>query len=86
MRIEVNTSDEGVVVCAIYPSRHGENTCDFEGSHQHNDNNDVVVDFEIAVPRGVPAGGSRPSTGPTRWYTRCRRGGWTGAGSKPATT
>jgi hypothetical protein len=53
VRIEVNTSDEGVVVCALYPSRHGENTCDFEGSHQHNDNNDVVVDFEVEVPRGV---------------------------------
>src|SRR5262249_19230399 len=53
VRIEVNTTDEGVVVCAIYPSRHGENTCDFEGSHQHNDNNDVVVDFDVEVPRGV---------------------------------
>ena len=54
VRIEVNTSDEGVTVCAIYPSRRGgETSCDLEGTHQHNDNNDVVVDFEVQVPRGV---------------------------------
>src|SRR5207248_2739317 len=49
----VNTSEQGVVVCALYPSRHGESTCDLEGTHQHNDNNDVVVDFDVEVPRGV---------------------------------
>src|SRR5438105_14971733 len=53
VRIEVNTSEQGVVVCALYPSRHGESTCDLQGTHQHNDNNDVVVDFDVEVPRGV---------------------------------
>ncbi len=54
VRIEVNTSDDGVAVCAIYPSRRGqENTCDLDQTHQHNDNNDVVVEFDVEVPRGV---------------------------------
>ncbi|HET7226615.1 MAG TPA: hypothetical protein VFK69_12980 [Candidatus Eisenbacteria bacterium] len=55
VRIEVNTDEDGVTVCAIYPNRHGEpNTCEpGEDSHQHVDNNDVVVDFDAQVPDGV---------------------------------
>lgn len=53
VRIEVNTSAEGVTVCAIYPTSHGEaGSCD-DADHQQIRNNDVVVDFEAEVPAGV---------------------------------
>jgi len=55
VRIEVVEHDDGVTICAVYPSsRGGENTCAQGGGHSRNiRNNDVVVDFTVRVPRGV---------------------------------
>ncbi len=57
VEIKVVPSDEGVTICAVYPTpsraRH-ENTCE-PGDNWHSDteNNDIVVDFEVQVPAGV---------------------------------
>lgn len=55
VRVEVIEHEGGVTVCAVYPNRHGKpNECEV-GSEQHShvDNNDVVVDYKVRVPRGV---------------------------------
>jgi len=57
VKIEVVESDEGVTICAVYPTppraRH-ENICE-PGDHwsSSTDNNDVTVDFEVQVPAGI---------------------------------
>jgi Putative adhesin len=60
VKIEVVEHDDGVTICAVYPSygRH-ENTCEF-GEHSHSDvhDNDVEVDFTVSVPAGVRFSGS----------------------------
>jgi Putative adhesin len=61
VKIEVVQSDEGVTICAVYPTpprAREENSCE-AGDHWHSstDNNDVVVDFEIQVPPGVEFNG-----------------------------
>lgn len=46
----------GVTICAMYPAPRGkpENECEAGGKgRMNNRNNDVTVDFEIRVPRGV---------------------------------
>lgn len=51
----------GVTICAVYPSRSGEqpNECrPGSGGRNNTHNNDVQVDFTIAVPRGVAFVGS----------------------------
>ena len=52
VRIEVNNTDDGATVCAVYPG--AGNDCESGDSwHSHTRNNDVVVDFHVKVPRGV---------------------------------
>lgn len=55
VKIEVVPSEDGVTICAVYPSdgRH-ENTCE-AGEHNHMNvrDNDVRVDFTVRVPAGV---------------------------------
>lgn len=54
VRIEVLEHDEGVTVCAVYPSRRGNNFCGVGNDGRNNVNdNDVVVDFVVAVPAGA---------------------------------
>ena len=56
VRIEVVEHEDGVTICAIYPHRSGDrpNEC-LPGARgrSSNHNNDVEVDFEVRVPRGV---------------------------------
>lgn len=56
VRIEVMEHSGGVTICAMYPNRAGEreNEC-LPGARgrSSNHNNDVEVDFEVRVPRGV---------------------------------
>jgi hypothetical protein len=57
VEIKVVESDEGVTICAVYPTparARQENTCEpGESWHSNTENNDVVVDFEVQVPAGV---------------------------------
>lgn len=55
VRIEVIEHDEGVTVCAVYPSRGArENRCGPGDEYRSNvQNNDVSVEFTIQVPEGV---------------------------------
>jgi hypothetical protein len=57
VKIEVVESDEGVTICAVYPTprrAREENVC-LPGDrwHSNTENNDVTVDFEVEVPQGV---------------------------------
>ena len=57
VEIKVVPSDEGVTICAVYPTprrAREPNECT-PGDHwsSSTDNNDVVVDFEVRVPAGV---------------------------------
>lgn len=54
--IEAFEHEDGVTVCAVYPTPRGErpNTCEpGKGGHMNVNNNDVAVDFVVRVPRGV---------------------------------
>lgn len=52
VEIRVIESSRGVKVCAVYPnSRGGE--CGAKERSERNDENDVVVDFEVELPAGV---------------------------------
>lgn len=51
VRIEVVEDEHGVTVCAVYPGEG--NTCEPGSAHSHTRNNDVVVDFEVRLPRGI---------------------------------
>ena len=57
VRIVVDTTADAITICAVYPTpRNAERDNDCEaGGHWHSntENNDVVVDFTIAVPAGV---------------------------------
>jgi hypothetical protein len=52
VRIEVVQKDGGLVICAVYPSRPGDqpNEC---GVRMNAHNNDVKVDFTVKVPAGL---------------------------------
>jgi hypothetical protein len=53
VEIHVARSSAGVIICAVYPDAHGtvEAGCpDFQGDVR---NNDVRVDFEVRIPKGV---------------------------------
>jgi hypothetical protein len=52
--IEVVEHEGGVTICAMYPSRERENEC-LPGARGRSNSrdNDVQVDFEVRVPRGV---------------------------------
>ena len=56
VEIRVVEHEDGVTICAVYPSRKNKpaNDCT-AGSHGHNDNdnNDTEVDFDVSVPKGV---------------------------------
>ena len=54
--VEIRTieHEDGVTICAVYPSRRGRaNTCEPGRSNQNTDNNDVEVRFTVKVPAGV---------------------------------
>lgn len=54
VRIEVARSDDGITICAVYPSPKGENSCESgDGWHSDTDQLDVDVDFVVTVPAGV---------------------------------
>src|SRR5438132_2052705 len=61
VKIEVVESEEGITICAVYPTppraRH-ENVCE-PGDHwsSSTENNDVTVDFEVQVPAGIEFNG-----------------------------
>jgi putative adhesin len=55
VKIQVVPSEDGVTICAVYPSDGpGENSCE-PGDHDHMNvrDNDVHVDFTVRVPAGV---------------------------------
>ena len=55
VKIEVVPSEDGVTICAVYPSDgRRENSCE-AGEHDHMNvhDNDVRVDFTVHVPAGV---------------------------------
>jgi putative adhesin len=55
VKIEVVPSEEGVTICAVYPSDGArENTCEAgERGHMNTHDNDVKVNFTVRVPAGV---------------------------------
>ena len=55
VKIEVVQHDDGVTICAVYPSSRGRrtNTCEAGGGHQSVDNNDTEVAFTVRVPSNV---------------------------------
>jgi hypothetical protein len=55
VKIEVVEHEDGVTICAVYPSDdRRENTCDAgRGGHMNVHDNDVTVDFTVRVPAGV---------------------------------
>jgi hypothetical protein len=55
VKIEVVPSDEGVTICAVYPSDgERENSCEAgEHGHMNTHDNDVRVNFTVHVPAGV---------------------------------
>jgi hypothetical protein len=62
VRIEVVEHADGVTLCAVYPAPQGRaaNTCapGKGGRAEIERNNDVKVDFEVQVPRGVQFAGT----------------------------
>src|SRR5213592_4629407 len=61
VEIRVVESEEGVTICAVYPTparAREENNCEpGDRWHSNTENNDVVVDFEVQVPAGVEFNG-----------------------------
>ena len=55
VKIEVVPHEDGVTICAVYPSDgRRENSCDAgDGGHMNVHDNDVTVDFTVRVPAGV---------------------------------
>ncbi len=55
VKIEVVQHEDGVTICAVYPSDgRRENSCDAgDGGHMNVRDNDVTVDFTVRVPAGV---------------------------------
>jgi DUF4097 and DUF4098 domain-containing protein YvlB len=55
VKIEVVPSEDGVTICAVYPSDgRRENSCEAgEHGHMNTHDNDVRVDFTVHVPAGV---------------------------------
>ncbi len=55
VKIEVVQHEDGVTICAVYPSDgRRENTCEAgDGGHMNVRDNDVTVDFTVRVPAGV---------------------------------
>jgi DUF4097 and DUF4098 domain-containing protein YvlB len=61
VKIEVIEHAGGVTICAVYPTprrARQENRCEVGDSwHSSNEDNDVVVDFEVKIPAGVEFSG-----------------------------
>src|SRR5437762_2557265 len=55
VKIEVVQHEDGVTICAVYPSDgRRENTCEAgDDGHMNVRDNDVTVDFTVRVPAGV---------------------------------
>src|SRR5437773_12419012 len=55
VKIEVVQNEDGVTICAVYPSDgRRENTCEAgDDGHMNVRDNDVTVDFTVRVPAGV---------------------------------
>lgn len=56
VRIQVVEHDEGVTICAVYPTPRNArrpNECAPGGGHMSTEGNDVQVDFRVQVPAGV---------------------------------
>src|SRR5881409_2022794 len=55
VKIEVVQHEDGVTICAVYPSDgRRDNTCEAgDGGHMNTHDNDVAVDFTVRVPAGV---------------------------------
>jgi hypothetical protein len=57
VKIEVMEHEGGVTICAVYPTprrARQENICEVgDRWHSSNEDNDVVVDFEVQIPAGV---------------------------------
>ena len=56
VRIEVVEHDDGVTICAVYPTPRGDrrqNECRPGGGRNNVERNDVEVDFLVRVPSGV---------------------------------
>ena len=56
VKIEVVPFQGGVAICAVYPTparARRENSCEPGESHSDTEDNDVQVDFTVAVPKGV---------------------------------
>src|SRR2546429_2730887 len=55
VKIEVVQHEDGVTICAVYPSDgRRKNTCEAgDGGHMNVQDNDVTVDFTVLVPAGV---------------------------------
>jgi hypothetical protein len=51
--VEVVEHGDGVTICAVYPSRSGENECRPGGGKMNVKDNDTKVDFTVRVPAGV---------------------------------
>jgi len=51
VQIEVVEHDGGVTICAVYPGRRNE--CRPGGGRMNVERNDVQVDFDVRVPRGI---------------------------------
>ena len=60
VKIEVVQHEDGVTICAVYPSDgRRENSCEAgEGGHMNVRDNDVIVDFTVRVPEGVRFAGN----------------------------
>jgi hypothetical protein len=60
VEIKVVEDAQGVLICAVYPSRRSSrpNDCRRKGGQSDNDDNDVEVTFEVRVPAGVDYVGS----------------------------
>src|SRR5207247_9399499 len=63
VEIKVVESDEGITICAVYPTpprARQENTCEpGDRWHSNTENNDVTVDVEVQVPAGIEFSGQR---------------------------
>jgi hypothetical protein len=54
VRIVAETNADGVTICVLYPDRHGRTDGDCDSDHgQHGGKNDVSVNFQVQLPRGV---------------------------------
>ena len=74
VRIVVVPSEQGVTICALYPSRDRdrENTCEPGGGHMNTRDTRARVDFRVKVPQnirfiGSTVNGSVEATGLGRW-------------------